>query len=119
MYREVVEMDFSRLFRDVQKRPDAYGLNGGYREFVAFLNGCNSATGGRLLGGFSAYLAERLGSGSNLYWALLVAKMGVSPNEIRRVDDISGESERQVVSRLFAELLEFLESRDSKDVVVN
>ncbi|MFG2783832.1 hypothetical protein ACGFY7_39125 [Streptomyces prunicolor] len=113
-----MEMDFSRLFRDVQKRPDAYGLNGGYREFVAFVNGCNSATGGRLLDGFSAYLAERMGAGNNLYWALLVAQLGVSPGEIRCVDDISGEAERRVVSRLFAELLEFLENRDSRDVVV-
>ncbi|MFF5145284.1 hypothetical protein ACFY6U_37160 [Streptomyces sp. NPDC013157] len=112
-------MDFSRLLRDVQKRPDAYGLNGGYREFVAFVNGCNSATGGRLLDGFSAYLAQSFGSGGNLYWALLVAKLGVAPNEIRHVDDISGAAEMQVVSRLFVELLKFLESRESVDIMSN
>ncbi|MFG3295260.1 hypothetical protein ACGF3G_41500 [Streptomyces sp. NPDC048179] len=114
-----MEMDFSRLFRDVQKRPDAYGLNWGYREFVAFVNGCNSAANGRLLDGFSAYLAERLGSGGNLYWALLVAKLGVPSVEIRRVDDVSGAAESQVILRLFAELLEFLSYRGSKEIVAN
>ncbi|MDV7220178.1 hypothetical protein [Streptomyces prunicolor] len=114
-----MEMDFSRLFKDAQKHPDAYGLNRRYREFVAFVNGCNSATAGHLLDGFPEHLAERLGSGGNLYWALLVAKLGVSPGEIRRVDDTSGEVEKQIVSCLFAELLKFFESRDSGDVAVN
>jgi hypothetical protein len=83
---------------------------------VAFLNVCNAATAGHLLDGFSAYLARRLGGGGNLYWALLVAKLGVSPNDVRHVDAIPGTAESQVVSRLFAELSDFLESR-SKDVM--
>ncbi|MFJ6393904.1 hypothetical protein ACIQJT_40735 [Streptomyces sp. NPDC091972] len=107
-------MDFGRLLMDVQKRPNAYGLDGGYREFVAFVNGCNAATRGELLNGFSAHLAARLGGGSNLYWALLVAKLGVAPNEIRCVEDVSKAVEDQVVTRLFAELLDFLASRDQK-----
>ncbi|MEU5096954.1 hypothetical protein [Streptomyces sp. NPDC020996] len=112
-------MNFNQLLKDAQRRPGAYGLNGGYREFIAFINGCNAATGGHLLDGFSAHLAKRLGSGGNLYWALLVAKLGVAPDGIRRVDDISEAAENQVVSRLFAELLEFLETHDSRDVVAN
>ncbi|MFG2970701.1 MULTISPECIES: hypothetical protein [unclassified Streptomyces] len=81
--------------------------------------GCNSATGGQLLDGFSVYLAQSLGSGGNLSWALLVAKLGVAPNEIRHVDDISGAAEMQVVARLFVELLKILENREAVDIASN
>ncbi|WP_149831356.1 hypothetical protein [Streptomyces tailanensis] len=101
-------MDFVRLFSDVQRRPDAYGLNGGYREHVAFINGCNAATGAELLQGFSECLAAKLGEGENLYWALLVANLASSPVRVRRLDDLSRQQEERAVAVLFDELLDFL-----------
>jgi len=108
-----------RLYKDMQKRPDAYGINGGYREFAAFVNDCNSATAGPPLDGFSAHQAERLGSGGNLDWAVLVTKLRVYPDEIRRVDDVPVAAESRVISRIFTERLEFLTSHDSRDAMAN
>ncbi|NEA61529.1 hypothetical protein [Streptomyces sp. SID12488] len=101
-------MDFVRIFSDVRRRPNSYGLNGGYREFVAFINGCNAATGAELLQGFPERLAAKLGSGANLYWALLVANLASSPVRVRHLDDLSQQQQERAVAVLFDELLEFL-----------
>ncbi|MFE9969057.1 hypothetical protein [Streptomyces sp. NPDC005525] len=104
-------MEFERIVSDVYKRPNAYGLNGGYREFVAFLNGVNAASEGRLLDGFSASLANRLGGGGNLYWALLVAQLALAPRLVRHLGEITEADQSRVVDVLFRELGEFVKSR--------
>lgn len=101
-------MEFREVLSDVKKRPSAYGLNGGYREFVAFINGANAASGGNLLQGFSAFLAAKLGEGENLYWALLVAKIALSPATVTSPDGVLGLHEQVAVDCLFRETLEFL-----------
>ncbi|WP_317441970.1 hypothetical protein [Streptomyces collinus] len=101
-------MELVRIFSDVKRRPSAYGLNGGYREFVAFLNGANAASGGKLLRGFSDFLAGKIGSGQNLYWALLVAQIAAAPEPIASPDEILGAQEQVAIDCLFRELLEFL-----------
>ncbi|MER8115612.1 hypothetical protein [Streptomyces sp. NPDC094031] len=67
-------MDFPTRLRDVQRRPGAYGLDGSYRNYVAFINGGDAATDGELLRGLRPWLAERLGHGANLVWWVLVEK---------------------------------------------
>ncbi|MEU9446698.1 hypothetical protein AB0D42_38925 [Streptomyces sp. NPDC048304] len=101
-------MEFSQILFDVKKRPSAYGLDGGYREFVAFINGANAACEGRLLRGFSDFLAGKLGAGENLYWALLVAKIAAAPEPVVSPDEVLGAQEQAVIDCLFRELLEFL-----------
>lgn len=101
-------MNFAWLFSDVRRRPNSYGLNGGYREFVAFINGCNAATGAELLQGFSERLAAKVGDGANLYWALLVVNLASSPVRVRHLDDLSEQQQERAIAVLFDELLEFL-----------
>lgn len=81
-------MEFLQLLNDIKKRPNSYGLDGGYREYVAFFNGVNAATCGRLLEGFSEHLARKLGEGQNLYWALIVVRLGVAPREVRDINEL-------------------------------
>lgn len=68
-------MDFPTRLRDVHRRPGAYGLDGSYLSYVAFINGGDAATDGQLLRGFRPWLAERLGHGTNLVWWALVRKI--------------------------------------------
>ncbi|MEU1627053.1 hypothetical protein ABZ746_17370 [Streptomyces sp. NPDC020096] len=68
-------MDFSTLLRNVEHRPSAYGLDGSYREFVAFVNGCDASRDRELLSDFPEWLAERLGRGANLVWWELVRQL--------------------------------------------
>ncbi|MEV7355121.1 hypothetical protein [Kitasatospora sp. NPDC091276] len=97
-------MDFHTLLRNVQRRPGAYGLDGSYREFVAFINGCDAMQDWELLKGFRQWLAERLGRGANLVWWELVRQIFVSDN-----GDGTGESEDEALcSRMFVLMSEFL-----------
>ncbi|WP_318205838.1 hypothetical protein [Streptomyces sp. SCL15-4] len=104
-------MEFPQILSDVKRRPGAYGLDGGYREFVAFINGANAAHQGRLLQGFSSFLAGKLGEGENLYWSLLVAKISMAPHLVSSPDDVLGSNEGVAIECLFREILEFLEQR--------
>lgn len=101
-------MEFLQLLNDIKKRPNSYGLDDGYREYVAFFNGVNAATCGRLLEGFSEHLARKLGEGQNLYWALIVVRLGVVPREVRDINELRGSEEEKVVELLFRELEEFV-----------
>ncbi|MGW1674672.1 hypothetical protein [Streptomyces sp. NPDC002324] len=104
-------MKLELLLSDIQRRPDSYGMKGGYREYVAFLNGANSALDGMLLTGFSAHLAAKLGAGQNLYWALLVAQGALAPRAINDLDEIRQWEEGGVIDLLFRELSEFVGQR--------
>ncbi|MBA4862502.1 hypothetical protein H1V43_14080 [Streptomyces sp. PSKA54] len=104
-------MDYVRLLADVRRRPNAYGIKGSYREYVAFVNGANSASEGVLLDGFSTHLAKKLGEGGNLYWALLVVRLALAPRTIRDIDEIGKSEDGEVSDLLFRELAEFLAHR--------
>ncbi|MFF4815792.1 hypothetical protein ACFY2K_14535 [Kitasatospora sp. NPDC001309] len=97
-------MDFSTLLQNVQRRPGAYGLDGSYREFVAFINGCDAMQDWGLLKGFGEWLAERLGHGANLVWWELVRQIFVSDH-----GSVAGESDDEALcSRMFVLMGEFL-----------
>ncbi|MET9078857.1 hypothetical protein ABZX95_43600 [Streptomyces sp. NPDC004232] len=68
-------MEFPTRLRDAHRRPGAYGLDGSYLNYVAFINGGDAATDGELLRGFRPWLAERLGHGTNLVWWALVQEI--------------------------------------------
>ncbi|MYR60132.1 hypothetical protein GTY54_29165 [Streptomyces sp. SID625] len=103
-------MKFIQLFSDVRARPNAYGLNGSFRELVAFVNGCNAATGTDLLHGFSRRMAIRLGWGENLYWALLVANIALPSARVQSLDNLGRQYDERLTAVLFDELLDFLSS---------
>lgn len=102
-------MEFSNLLVRVQGRPGAYGLNGSYREYVAFINGCDAIRDWSLLGGFREWLARRLGHGMNLVWWELVRQIAVAER-----GDGSGEPEESIlIDRMFELIDEFLIQRAS------
>ncbi|GAA2723374.1 hypothetical protein [Actinocorallia aurantiaca] len=100
-------MDFPTLLRDVQRRPGAYGLDGSYREFVAFINGCNAIADRSPLDGFREWLAERLGLGANLVWWELVRRIHGSEHEASPADE-------DVARTMFALLYEFAAHREGR-----
>ncbi|MEU1625331.1 hypothetical protein ABZ746_08350 [Streptomyces sp. NPDC020096] len=104
--REGLAVDFPTLLRNVQQRPGAYGLDGSYREFVAFVNGYDASRDWELLSGFREWLAERLGHGTNLVWWELVRQLcAVEPEGA--VDD------QTLCGRMFALLNEFLNRKEA------
>lgn len=82
---------------------------------VAFVQGCDSATGERLLQGFNDWVANRIGSGeSSLYWSSQIAnKHGVESET-----DIPLESRAVVIEDLFKLLDEFLSERPTIPEIV-
>jgi hypothetical protein len=102
---ERLAVDFATFLRNVERRPGAYGLDGSYREFVAFVNGCDASRDWELLAGFREWIAQRLGHGSNLVWWELVRQLCVAERE--------GEMDDQTLcGRMFALLNEFLSRED-------
>ncbi|MFE7608254.1 hypothetical protein [Streptomyces celluloflavus] len=97
-------MDFSTLLLNMERRPGAYGLNGSYQDFVAFINGCDAIQDWTLLLGFRDWLAERLGRGTNLVWWELVRQIYESEHET----SASESTDEIVCGQMFALLREFL-----------
>ena len=100
-------MDFPALLQLVERRPGAYGLDGSYREFVAFINGCDAIADGEPLAGLREWLAERLGRGANLVWWELV-------RQIHRSGRDAPPSDETLVPAMFALLREFIAHRDGR-----
>ncbi len=45
-------MNYRELFAAVQKRPGMFGLDGSFKQFCIFLEGCDAGTFWSLLAGF-------------------------------------------------------------------
>ncbi|MFI6367974.1 hypothetical protein ACIBG0_35130 [Nocardia sp. NPDC050630] len=105
-------MEFSDRLRDVRRRPGNYGLDGSYREFVAFVNGADAVTDWTLLDGFRAWLAQKLGQGSNLVWWELVRQICAHEQHIGR-DDIE---DAHLTNRALELIDEFLKSKSTQPV---
>lgn len=102
-------MEFSDLLRRIRDRPGAYGLNGSYREFVAFINGCDAIQEQDPLDGFREWLALRLGRGANLVWWELVRQIAVA----EQGNEYDSPEESILTDRTFELLDEFLTRRAS------
>lgn len=98
-------MDFSTLLQHLERRPGAYGLDGSYREFVAFINGCDAIADQAPLTGLREWLAGRLGRGANLVWWELV-------RQIHRSEQSAPLTDETLVPTMFALLREFTLHRD-------
>ncbi|MFC3998233.1 hypothetical protein ACFOVU_20070 [Nocardiopsis sediminis] len=92
-------MDYVRLIHDIQRRPGSYGLSGGYREYVAFIMGCDAGNEWGLLAGFPQWLALKHGFEANLAWPEMIS-------QISGRDEGGGESET-----LFQNLRSFLDEK--------
>lgn len=105
-------MDYRRLFADVRRRPDAYFLDGSFRDAVAFVTGCDAGNAQGLLIGFSEWLAIRLDCEADLPWPELVvmaARVPVASADIKNGVDESINA--RLVDTLFALLDEFLDEK--------
>lgn len=102
-------MEFSDLLRRIRDRPGAYGLNGSYREFVAFINGCDAIQERDPLDGFREWLALRLGRGANLVWWELVRQIAVA----EQGNEYDSPEDSILTDRTFELLDEFLTRRAS------
>lgn len=76
-----------------------------FEKLVAYIEGLNSGTSGRLLDGFREYLMLRLNEDSNLWWPHLVVKTRI-PSASTRLS--SPEDDRADVDAIFDVLDEFL-----------
>ncbi|MGR6973957.1 hypothetical protein ACU639_30915 [Streptomyces cynarae] len=98
-------MDLPTRLRDVHRRPGAYGIDGSYGNYVAFINGGDAATDGELLRGFRSWLAERLGHGTNLVWWALVQEICVSEAGVRSHAPLDNDDLCECMFRLLNEYL--------------
>ncbi|MFF3918458.1 hypothetical protein ACFYZB_34270 [Streptomyces sp. NPDC001852] len=98
-------MDFPTRLQDVHRRPGAYGLDGSYLNYVAFVNGADAASDGELLRNFRPWLAERLGRGTNLVWWVLVQDIYVADADVPGDAPLDNEA---LCNRMFSLLIEYL-----------
>ena len=109
----VVTPDPPALLNGIRSRPGAYGLDGSYKSYVTFLNGYHEGSGRRALAGFREWLADRLGSGTNLVWEALVLRLAFRddfPGQVRHPRELTPNEDIAATSRLFQLLAEFQES---------
>ncbi|WAP55280.1 hypothetical protein [Streptomyces sp. S465] len=102
-------MDYRQLFTDTHRRPNAYGLDGSYHQYVAFITGCDAGNDWGLLVGFPEWLALKAGTEANVAWPSLVLKVA----EQFGAGDYSSDakSNSKAVAALFSLLDEFLSER--------
>lgn len=109
-------MDYRALLTDVQRRPNAYGLDGSYGQAVAFVTGCDAGNAWGLLVGFSQWLAMRSGEGANLAWPVLVLKIAFPSSH---TGPFEPSQNAHAVHTLFGLLDEFLDARQGSGGAVN
>lgn len=105
---------YRELFANVHRRPLMYLPDAGFAASTSFVVGCDSATAGALLTGFTPWLATLAGCGDNLVWWALVLQLTppAGPKHPRQLDP---EVDARAVVTLFDLLDEFLELRDEPD----
>jgi len=109
-----VSVDFRELFQAMQRRPSMYVLDVWFLTLVAYIDGCDAATGGALLRGFRDWLyPSRVGTSKpSLSWPAvlkfargLLAERGPSR-------ELTKEEHEQLIDDTFQALDEFLAPRD-------
>jgi len=107
-------MDTRKRLADVRRRTDAYGLDGSFREYVAFVNGYDMAWNDtqddhRLLAGFSRWLGEQLGGGGNVVWWNLVLRLALPEMPVDTAHrDLNADQDRAASDTLFTLLDHYL-----------
>lgn len=105
-------MDYQSLFQDLRRRPNAYGLSGGFGEYVAFINGCDAGNEWGLLVGFPEWLELETGIGANLTWEAQILTEASIPHTVELRRDTPENS--AAVTLLFDRLISFLSARGGR-----
>jgi hypothetical protein len=99
-------MNFRELFGQLSKRPGMYLPDDRYRTLVAFIEGCNAATDGKLLAGFNEWVAaEVLGRESGFHWSAIVASRFApaildEPSRATIPDELEGPASEELLRLL-------------------
>jgi hypothetical protein len=100
-----VEIDFRALLRSVRSRPEMYGIDNRFRAFVAFVSGCDAATGGELFAGLHQWVHLRSGGKGRTPigwdWQLVDARLPHFRRAQRSFADLTLDEDAQLVSDLF------------------
>ena len=109
-----MSVDFRQLFPAVQRRPSMYVLDGRFLTLVAYVDGCDTATGGALLRGFKDWLyATRVGSGqTSVGWPGVLEFARGLYEEREPLRELTNEESEQLIDDTFQALDEFLASHD-------
>lgn len=109
-------MDLGELCFHLRHRRRMYVFDDRYLTVVAFVEGYNTALGGRPLSGFQNHVAERvLGQRSNVYWGVILASTESPAGLEARVDinELPERSQLALTHRLIDLLEEYKDqSRD-------
>jgi hypothetical protein len=112
-----MDIDFRALFQSVRARPEMYGIDNRYRMLLAFVNGCDAATGGELLTGLHEWVHRRSGGKGRTPiawdWQLVDARHPDFRRRSRSFADLSGDEDAELVGDLFDTLDAFLTERGS------
>ncbi|MCG5216924.1 hypothetical protein [Streptosporangium sp. KLBMP 9127] len=104
--------DYRAIFKVFRRVPGMYIMSPlTYPSVVAFLTGCDAASGDRMLKGFREWLVDRTGYGSSLAWSALVLWF-VEPVGGKSHSPLSPELEPVAIETLFRLVEEFLEHSD-------
>jgi hypothetical protein len=106
-------VDHRKLFAEMHRRPQLYGLDGSYHDYCTFLLGFDAGNDGGLLTGFTESLVPRVGAGDNLTWTSLVLHLAFPGRTAGWRDEAAGNGRQTAVDLLFALLDEFLERRSA------
>lgn len=102
---------FRDLFRNVGRYPLMYLPESRYTVLVAFVTGCDQATGRRLLEGFNEWVAQRvLGAETPFVWWSVVASQ-YAPEQLdghHSVSNLTTDQDRRASESLLGLLDEFL-----------
>jgi hypothetical protein len=109
-------MDYRKLFPQVRRRPEMFGVQNSFRSFCTFLHGVDAGNDWQLFVGFREFLVIRAGFGTNLTWPGLILRLSFPDVTSGLLDVLNDpEQERIAVDMLFGCLDEFLERRVKYD----
>lgn len=106
-------MDYRKLFTEIHRRPNMYGLDGSYHDYCTYLLGVDAGNDGQLLTGFTELLVPRVGGGNNLSWVSLVLHLAFPDRTSGWRDEAAGKGKQVAVDLLFSMLNEFFDKRDA------
>ena len=102
-----------QMLKNVRRRPRMMGLDGSFREYVAFLNGLNAGTVQPLLPDFSELITGRSdqGGGTVAWFLLVLREAGFDPWVTCDYRHLSDDEDVRATSTLFELLDEYLKDR--------
>ncbi|GAB3360655.1 hypothetical protein [Amycolatopsis echigonensis] len=107
-------MDYRKLFAEIHRRPELYGLDGSYHDYCTFLLGVDAGNDRQLLTGFRESLVPQVGTGDNLVWPSLVLHLAFPGRTAGWHDEVAGAGRQVANDLLFSLLDEFFRKREER-----